>query len=284
MIAVSSPASASLRARALALVENKVFDRTVVGLILVNAAVLGLETFPAIMARHGHLLAAADRFLLAIFVGEMALRMFAHGARFFRDPWSLFDAAVIAIAMAPSNEAYSVLRAMRVLRVLRLVSAFPQLKRVVQGLIGSIPGLGSIAAILAVLLYVFAVMASKLFGQDFPLWFGDLPTSLFTLFQIMTLEGWADIAREIKEVYPYAWIFFVAYILFSTFTVLNLVIAVIVDTMQKAHGADGSDAQATLEAIGKNIEALNLKVEKLVASSPRGRSIEFPPPARLSKD
>lgn len=266
MSAVLGAALAQLRARTLAMVESAVFGQTVVGLVLLNGVILGLETFPDVMARHGQVLVAADRFLLAVFVGELALRLFAHGARFFRDPWSLFDATVIAVALFPANEAYSVLRAARVLRVLRLVSAFPQLKRVAQGLISAIPGLASIAAILAILLYVFAVMACKLFGQDFPQWFGDLPTSLFTLFQIMTLEGWGDIARETKQVYPYAWIFFLSFILLSTFTVLNLVIAVIVDTMQKSHGDGNSDVQAALCILGAHVEALNAKVDKLVAS------------------
>jgi voltage-gated sodium channel len=267
-------ALAAARARVLAIVESRIFTQAIVALILVNAAVLGLETLPAVNGPHGNLLAAADRFLLSIFVGELALRLFAHGTRFFRDPWSLFDAVVIGIALAPSNEAYSVLRAARVLRVLRLASAFPQLKRVVQGLIGAIPGLASIAAILGMILYVFAVMGSKLFGGDFPRWFGDLPTALFTLFQVMTLEGWGDIAREIKQVYPYAWIFFLAFILLSTFTVLNLVIAVIVDTMQRTHGEDDNDIQAALRAIGKNVEVINAKVDKLVASPPSDPAIQ----------
>ena len=208
-----------LRKHALSLVEAKLFTHSVTALILLNAVILGLETFPGVMARFGPVLVAADHLILGIFVVELALRLFAHGGSFFRDPWSLFDTGVVAIALVPASEAFSVLRALRVLRVLRLISAFPQLRRVISGLLTAIPGLGAIAAILVIILYVFAVIGSKLFGADYPQWFGSLTISLFTLFQVLILEGWADIVREIEKTHPYAWGFFIPYILFSTFIV-----------------------------------------------------------------
>jgi voltage-gated sodium channel len=264
------------RAHAVTLVEAKVFTRMIVALILVNAAILGLETLPGLMANHGPLLAATDQVILAIFVGELCLRMFAHGARFLRDPWSLFDTATVAIALVPANEAFSVLRALRVLRAFRLISAFPQLRRVVQGLLSAIPSLGSIAAIMVVLLYVFAVIAAKLFGSDYPQWFGGLHRSLFTLFQVMTLEGWPDIVREVTETHPYAWVFFIVFILLATFTVLNFFIAVIVDAMQKTHESHDDRMEATLDRIGRNVEELNARIAALAHSTP------VPPSSRES--
>ncbi|MEZ5788507.1 MAG: ion transporter [Xanthobacteraceae bacterium] len=245
----------------LELVESRLFTRTIIGLILINAVILGLETSPAMMARHGPALIAADQVILGIFVVELSLRMFAHRGAFFRDPWSLFDTAVVAIALFPASEAFSVLRALRVLRVLRLVSAFPQLRRVIQGLLTAIPGLGSIAAILVILLYIFAVIAVKLFGAQYPQWFGDFGAALFTLFQIMTLEGWADIAREIQQTHPYAWTFFVIYILVSTFAVLNLFIAVIVDAMQKSEEGMEHHLQAAIDSLGRKIDDMAAKLE-----------------------
>lgn len=185
-------------------------------------------------------------------------------ARSSRDPWSLFDTAVVAIALVPASEAFSVLRAMRVLRVLRLVSAFPQLRRVIQGLLAAIPGLGSIAAILLIVLYIFAVMAAKLFGEQYPQWFGGLGASLF---QIMTLEGWADIAREIKQMHPYARTFFAVYILVSTFAVLNLFIAVMVDAMQKSEQSEEQELQTLLAGLDRKIETLNMKIDRLGSAS-----------------
>lgn len=246
----------------LELVESRLFTRTIIGLILINAVILGFETSPAMMSSYGPALVAADQLILGIFVVELTLRLFAHRGAFFRDPWSLFDTAVVVIALFPASEAFSVLRALRVLRVLRLVSAFPQLRRVIQGLLTAIPGLGS--AILAILLYIFAVIAVNLFGAQYPQWFGDFGAALFTLFQVMTLEGWADIAREIQQTHPYAWTFFIVYILISTFAVLNLFIAVIVDAMQKSEESMDHELQASIAALGKKIDQLAAGLEQSI--------------------
>lgn len=207
-----------------------------IALILVNAATLGLETYPAIADRWGAALTVIDRSVLVVFVVEIALRIYAHRMAFFRDPWSVFDFIVVGIALIPAGGSFAVLRALRVLRVLRLISMVPSMRRVATGLLTAIPGLGSVVGIIAVILYVSAVMATKLFGGQFPQWFGTLGESIYTLFQIMTLESWSmTIARPIMEVYPYAWLFFVVFILVSTFTMLNLFIAVVVNSMQQEH-------------------------------------------------
>jgi voltage-gated sodium channel len=263
-LAAPRPAGALsvLRARTRALVEARWFATTITALILINAVALGAETFDAVTARWGGALLAIDRAILAVFVVELSLRLFAHGRAFFRDPWSWFDTIVVGVALVPASEGLSVLRALRVLRVLRLVSAFPQLRRVVTGLLSAIPGLASIIALLAIILYVFAVVATKLFGDTHPEWFGTLPGTVFTLFQIMTLEGWADIVREVMKTQPWAWVFFLAYILASTFTVLNFFIAVIVDTMQKANADEDEARDATVLA---EIRALREEVALLRA-------------------
>jgi voltage-gated sodium channel len=216
-----------------AFVESPRVQGLIIALIIANAVTLGLETFPPVMARFGDALHLLDQALLAVFVIELALKLVAHGPRFFRGGWNIFDLAVVGIALLPSSGALSVLRALRVLRVLRLISAVPKMRFVVESLGRSLPGLGSIGLLLMLFFYVFAVMATKLYGADFPQWFGSLWRSMFSLFQIMTLEGWADIAREIMVREPGAWLFFLAFILLATFTVLNLFIAVIVNAMQE---------------------------------------------------
>lgn len=245
------------------LVEAPWFTRTIMALIIINAVILGMETYPGIMAAYGATLRTIDHIILWIFVAELGLRLVACRLRFFRDPWSLFDTVVVAIAFMPANEAFSVLRAARVLRVLRLISIFPRLKRVVEGLITAIPGIGSIGAILMIVFYVFAVMATKLYGAEYPDWFGSLHGSFFTLFQIMTLEGWADIVREIMRTHPQAWIFFVIYILSATFTVLNLFIAVIVDAMQRQHQAEEQEEQDAIKRIEKDLMNLHQKLDMM---------------------
>ena len=228
------------------LAENPRFQRAIIALIVVNAITLGLETSPAIMATAGPALVALDHVVLAIFVAELAIRIGACGWSFFRDPWSIFDFVVVGLALAPSTENFSVLRALRVLRVLRLITAVPQMRRVVGGLLAALPGLGSVVAILALLFYVAAVMATQLFGGDFPPWFGTLWNSLYSLFQIMTLESWSmGIVRPVMEVQPYAWAFFVPFILIATFTMLNLFIAVVVNAMQSYHDQESEHVEAS---------------------------------------
>jgi voltage-gated sodium channel len=259
---------ARVRARVKAVVDSHVFQKAIIGVIIVNAITLGLETSPAAMAAAGPLLLTADRVMLWIFVVEIAARLFAHGPRFFRDPWSVFDFVIVGLALAPATTGFAVLRALRVLRVLRLISAVPKMRMVVRALLSAIPGIGSIVGLLALIFYVMAVMATKMFGSSFPEWFGSIPASLYSLFQIMTLESWSmGIVRPVMEVYPYAWMFFVPFILIATFTVLNLFIAVVVSAMQSEHEAEQvkveSDAHGERLDILAELRALRVQVDRL---------------------
>ncbi|HSH40579.1 MAG TPA: ion transporter [Arenicellales bacterium] len=257
-----------LRGRLLRLTDNPRFQNTIVALIAFNAVTLGLETSDAVMARAGGLLIAVDRILLSIFALEILARIIARGIRFFRDPWSIFDFIVVGVAVLPATQNFSVLRALRVLRVLRLASAVPRMRRVVEALLAALPGLGSVVAILGLIFYVAGVMATHIFGDEFPQWFGTLGRSVYSLFQIMTLESWSmGIVRPVMEVYPYAWAFFVTFILVSTFTMLNLFIAVVVNAMQsRYHEAEAEQAQAAHDERAKlltEIQALRSEVRDL---------------------
>ena len=228
-------------------VEQALVQRAVMALIVINAIILGLETEAAVMAAWGDILIAVDRVILGVFVVEILLRIFAHRLAFFRDPWSLFDFAVVAIALVPASGPFAVLRALRVLRVLRILTLVPSMRRVVGALLSSIPGLSSIAAVLLLLFYVFAVIATNLFGSSHPQWFGSLGESLYTLFQIMTLESWSmGIVRPVMQVHPQAWMFFVVFILIATFTMLNLFIAIIVNAM---HSFTEDETRETRDAV-----------------------------------
>jgi len=229
----TSAVPTGLRAALHRLIEQSWFNRFILTLILLNALILGMETSATLMAQYGPLLLTLDKIMLAVFVLELLLRIFVHRLAFFKDPWSLFDFAVVAIALIPASGPLAVLRSLRVLRVLRVLSMVPSMKRVVSALLGSLPGLASIALVLLLIYYVFAVIATKLFSAAFPEWFGSIGASFYTLFQVMTLESWSmGIARPVMEQFPYAWLFFVPFILVATFTMLNLFIAIIVNTMQ----------------------------------------------------
>ncbi len=244
------------------IVDGRRFQLAITVLIVVNAVILGLETSAAVMARWGVWLQLADRLILAVFVVEIVLRIWVHRLGFFRDPWGWFDFIVVGIALVPSSGPLAVLRT---LRVLRLVSVSPSMRAVVTALVGSLPGMGSIAALLLLLFYVFGVMATALFGAAFPEWFGSLGASLYTLFQVMTLESWSmGIVRPVMGEYPYAWLFFVPFILLATFTMLNLFIAVVVNAMQARHEiAQGKTDREALEDAHLERERLHEEILQL---------------------
>ncbi|MEV5410364.1 ion transporter [Thermopolyspora sp. NPDC052614] len=240
-----------MRERVRQVVEARWFQRLIIGVILFNAATLGVETSATMVDRYGWYLHVLDQIALYVFVVEMLAKLYVYRLRFFTDPWNLFDAAIVSISFIPAAGEVSVLRALRILRALRLISAVPSLRRVVAALLSAIPGMASIALLLALVLYVAAVMAAKLFGATSPEFFGDLPTSLFTLFQMMTGDAWSDIAREVMAQHPMAWVFFIVFVLICTFVVLNLFIAVVVNAMEEEHKAEEAVDDAILTQIAE---------------------------------
>ena len=235
-----------------AVLESVRFQRIMIAIIIVNAITLGLETSKTVMDSVGGILLTVDRVILAIFVAELATKMVVYRTRFHRDPWNVFDFIVVGIALLPATGSLSVLRALRILRVLRLISAVPSMRRVVTALLHAMPGMGSIVALLSLVFYVFSVMATKLFGASFPDWFGTVGKSAYSLFQVMTLESWSmGIVRPVMEVYPLAWIFFLPFIVLTSFAVLNLFIGIIVDAMQSQHEAEHQAVRDAEEAMAQ---------------------------------
>ena len=242
----------------------KSVQNVVIALILINAVLLGMETSPRIMASWGKLITTLDHAILTVFVVEIASLLFARSWRFFKDPWSVFDFVVVGIALIPASGPFAVLRSLRVLRVLRLISKIPSIRKVVGALLGALPGMASVFALVMILFYVNAVIATKLFGQDFPELFGNLGMSFFTLFQVMTLEAWAGgVARPVMEIYPYAWIFFILFILTATFTVLNLFVAVIVNSLYAIHGQEESSKGNDMQTMRNELELMRREVSEL---------------------
>lgn len=251
----AAPDASPTRVAVAEFVESPRVQRVVVAAILVNALVLGLETNDALMVGWGGLLTGIDRLCLLLFVAELLAKLFAQRGGFFRNGWNCFDLFVIGIALVPGAGPWAVLRSLRVLRVLRLLSVVPSLRKVVAAFLHAIPGLGGVSALLGILLYTSAVLATNLFGDDYPEWFGGLGRSLFTLFQILTLEGWADMVRVIMKTHPWAPAFFLPFILTATFTALNLFIGVIVSAMQELAMAPERKASATDKELLDRLEA-----------------------------
>lgn len=213
----------------------------IMGVILFNAIILGLETSDVVMARAGGLISALDTLCLAIFTAEIVVKIYARGFAFFKSGWGLFDFVIIGMSYSPAGAGLSVLRALRILRLLRVVSVVPSLRRVVEAFIMALPGMASVFFLTGIIFYIGAVIATKLYGDTFPEWFGTLGGSLYSLFQVMTLESWSmGIVRPVMETHPNAWLFFIPFILVTAFAVMNLVVGLIVNSMQDAHAEEAN--------------------------------------------
>jgi voltage-gated sodium channel len=268
MASTSLVSTDSIRQRLKMFIENITIQRILLALILINAIILGLETSPEVMTTVGPFLMALDKTILAVFVIELTIRLLVHRFDFFKDGWNVFDFIVVGIALVPASGPFAVLRALRVLRVLRVLTFVPSMRKIVGALIKSLNGMLSIAMVLGLVYYVAAVMVTKLFGEAFPDWFGSLGASLYTLFQVMTLESWSmGIARPVMETFPYAWVFFIPFILIATFTMLNLFIAVIVNAVQTMHDDDNKDEldaeKATQQQLLEQMQQLQLELQAL---------------------
>lgn len=259
-------------------VHSPVVQHFITAVIIFNALILGLETSEHVMQRFGPLILFLDSLCLAIFVVELACKLFARGLRFFRDGWNIFDFVIIAVALMPATQGLSVLRALRILRLLRIVSVTPRLRRVVEGFLDALPGMASVFLLMGIIFYIAAVIATKMFGPSFPDWFGTLGESAYSLFQIMTLESWSmGIVRPVMETYPNAWLFFVPFILVTTFAVMNLVVGLIVNSMQDAHheeetentGVYRDEVLARLESIEKRLSGMAASSEQSTQTDDR---------------
>ncbi|MBN2647449.1 MAG: ion transporter [Thiotrichales bacterium] len=254
-----------LQTKALALVEAKWFSTLIISVILFNAAILGLQTSKSISSETISFLDLLDQLCLSIFVVEILLKLTAYHHKFFRSGWNVFDFLIVAISLLPTTGELAVLRALRILRLLRLINAVPSMRRVVNGMLKAIPGVFSVGALLAILFYIGAVMSTSLFGADFPEWFGSIGASLYTLFQIMTFESWSmGIVRPVMEVYPYSWLFFIPFIVVTSFTVLNLFIGIIIDAMNQAKEEE-TNAEAHEQSNYNNINEMKQDMQVLKA-------------------
>lgn len=231
-------------------VDSNKFKNFIIALIVLNGITMGFETSRYFMDSYGLYINSFDKFVIITFTIEIILRIYVYRVSFFKDPWSLFDFSIVAISLVPASAGLEILRILRVFRLLRLITIIPQMKKVVVALVSVIPGMASIAALITLIFYIFAIMATQLYRDTFPQWFGTLGESFYTLFQVMTLESWSmGIVRPIMEVHPYAWIFFVPFIFIVTFIMINLIIAIVVDAMAAINKDEGV---SIIEEVHKN--------------------------------
>lgn len=228
-----------MRARIAAFIEHTQFVNIIAGLIVLNAVLLGLETDPQIRESHGGFLFFLDHLILAVFIAEITLKLYVYRLSFFREGWNVFDFVIIAGSLFSAGGAMAVLRTFRIFRILRLMSIIPSMRRVITALFNAVPGMTSILGIMLLIFYIAAVLATTIFGAhpdpEMQALFGSMGHSMYTLFQVMTLEGWPDIARPTIALFPWAWLYFMIFIIVTAFAVLNLFVGIIVDAMDIVH-------------------------------------------------
>ncbi|MBK7631972.1 MAG: ion transporter [Ignavibacteriales bacterium] len=230
-------------------VEKSSVQNFIIALIVFNSITIGMETSSVIMNSFGRTLLLIDKIILAVFVIEILLKLYAYGFSFFKSGWNVFDFSIVAIALLPASGVLAVLRSLRIFRSLRLIKNVPKLRFIVESLFHSLPSLVWIFVLLALVFYVFAVIGTKLFGAGYPEWFGNIGASMFSLFQIMTLEGWAEISRAIMVKYPFANIYFIIFILLASYTTLNIFIAIVVNTMSEVQQKTSKEGIEKIEDI-----------------------------------
>ena len=246
------------------IIENKYFVTFITIVIIINAITLGLETSPEIKAEFGVILSLIDKIALTIFTIELITKILVYKLRFFKDGWNIFDFLIVAVSLIPASGPFSVLRAFRIFRTLRLLSIVPSMKRIIQAIFISIPGILSVGTIIILIFYISSVLTTTFFGERFYEWFGTIGNSMYTLFQIMTLESWSmGIVRPVMKEFPLAWLFFVPFILVTTFAILNLFIGIIVDAMQQI-SKDGSHEEKKSELdLQKKIMSMEIQLKEI---------------------
>jgi len=234
-------------------VESNPVQNVIITLIIINSITIGMETSTSIMAMYGEYLLLLDRIIITLFVMEILLKIYAFDLQFFKNGWNIFDFIVVLIALVPSSNGLSVLRTLRIFRSFRLLKTIPKLRFIVEALLHSIPSIMWIFVLLIIIFYVFAVIGTFIFGVEFPHFFGSLGKSMYSLFQVMTLESWSmGISRPVMEKFPFAFLYFIPFILIATYTTLNIFIAIVVNTMSEIQQKESADGIKKIEKLVNN--------------------------------
>jgi voltage-gated sodium channel len=277
--------------------EHLLFKRFIILVILLAAVVVGVQTYKEFAQKYSSLLSILDGFILLVFIVEAAIKILAKGNKpqnYFKNPWNVFDFLIVVVCLLEpifvlGGEFLPVLRLARILRVLRLVTAIPKLQLLVTCLLKSLPSMFYVSILLFLLFYVYGTLAVFFYGENDPIHFRNLQSSILTLFRVVTLEDWTDVmyinmygsdsygysAKEFSKWSPSpsasplgAAIFFVSFVLIGTMIVLNLVIGVIMNSMDESNKElaiqqELDRRKENPEAIRDGLHDLHIKVEDL---------------------
>lgn len=260
-----------MQKKILTLVSSAAFERTIIGLILLNALILGLETNAQLMQQYGEWFTLCQHIILVAFIVEAGLKIASvapHINRYFSNGWNLFDFSIIILSLVPATgELAMISRLARLLRVLRLISSIPELRLIVTTLMRSISSMGYIMLLMSIIFYIYAVAGYHLFSIHDPQHWGNLGTSVLTLFRIVTLEDWTDLMYTAQQLYPWAWIYFISFIFVGTFVIVNLFIAVVVNNLEKTKAEEQQQAvSVSREDLLKEFKDMQCALAKLEQS------------------
>lgn len=267
----------------LALKNNKLFELSVVAVIIISALEIGAKTFELPAGMHS-VTGFLDIFITVFFLFELVVRFIADEDKkaFFKKGWNVFDTLVVVISLIPVNDSELALlaRLVRVFRVLRMVSIVPELRVLINSLIKALPQLGYVLLLMFIIFYIYAAVGSFMFQDINSVLWGDIAISMLTLFRIMTFEDWTDIQYETMEVYPMSWIFYLSFIFFTAFAFLNMVIGIVVNVMEEEHTALRASQNAdqkpepTLSELQAEIRALKTLIENQQSIKNEGNSTQ----------
>ena len=224
------------------------------------------ETYPFT----AHMVEGFDFAIFSAFCVEILIKLYAFRGKFFRNGWNVFDFLVIALSIIGMAASITAFRVLRVLRTLRLVTNVPSMRVVIESFLRSIPGIFSVLMVLLLMVFVYAVIGQNLYSHIAPKLFGTLQNSAFTLFTVLTLEGWPEVSRAVMAKQPSSWIYFVSFIAINSFTVLNLMIAVIIGSMQKEYDEEAEEEREDIlheiQALRRELAMFQLQHQKITAS------------------
>ncbi|WP_422122411.1 ion transporter [Planococcus sp. X10-3] len=261
-----------MKERMIRIIEGRRVTNFITILIVINAILVGLETYPEFAEQYRSWLLAMDIIVLGLFTVEILIKLILYRASFFKNGWNNFDFIIVVGSLILYTSPYiSVLRIFRVLRVLRTITTIPSLRRVVAALFMAIPTITSVILLMSIIFYVYAVIGTFFYASVEPEFFGNLGLSFITLFQVFTLESWASgVFRPIFEVVPWSWLYFISFIVISTFLMINLIVGEIVNNAQKiseeidAETAGIIDELSEIDELKNEVAELKSMVQTLV--------------------
>ncbi|WP_206484398.1 ion transporter [Thalassotalea sp. G2M2-11] len=249
----------TLKAKLFALKENKIFELSVVAVIIISALEIGAKTFQLSDQAYS-ITSVLDAFITLFFLFELTIRFIADPDKksFLKKGWNIFDTLVVFVSLIPidNSEMALLARLVRVFRVLRMVSVVPELRVLINSLLKALPQLGYVILLMFIIFYIYAAIGSFIFHDINPTLWGDIAISMLTLFRIMTFEDWTDIQYETMEVYPFSWIFYLSFIFFTAFAFLNMVIGIVVNVMEEEHQAARAKKEPTLTELQQELKEI----------------------------